>query len=58
MPLDRIFLETDTMEETIEEVYAKASELLGLSVLELELQIKKNAQVVFGFSESLQKVIK
>lgn len=58
MPLDRIFLETDTMEETIEEVYAKASEVVGLSVLELELQIKRNAQVVFGFSESLQKVIK
>lgn len=58
MPLDRIFLETDTMEETIEEVYAKASEILGLSISEIELQINKNAQAVFGFSESLQKVIK
>ncbi|SFJ08804.1 TatD family hydrolase [Myroides guanonis] len=58
MPLERIFLETDTMEETIEEVYAKASEIVGLSVLDIEIQINKNAQVVFGFSESLQKVIK
>lgn len=58
MPLDRVFLETDTMQETIDQVYAKAAQVLGIRIWELEKQINKNAQAVFGFSKSLQNIIK
>lgn len=39
IPLEYLFLETDTSEKTIQEIYGKASELLNLSVDRLKEQI-------------------
>ena len=58
MPLEYVFLETDSSSFTIDEVYEKAGEVLGLSGSELELRIIQNAQCVFGFSQSFQNKIK
>ena len=45
---DRIFLETDTAEETIAEVYQKASSYRGCSVEEMKQTIAQNFNTVFG----------
>lgn len=45
MPMDRIFLETDMMEESILDVYNKAEEILGFSI---ETQIEQNFNQVFN----------
>ncbi|MFD2891305.1 TatD family hydrolase [Flavobacterium chuncheonense] len=42
VPNDLLFLETDTIDETIVEVYQKASQVKGLSVEELKQQIGIN----------------
>jgi len=48
IPDDRFFLETDTVEEGIEEVYALASKYKNWSIDELKQQIKSNFATVFG----------
>ncbi|WP_430613829.1 TatD family hydrolase [Flavobacterium sp. JP2137] len=57
VPHDRFFLETDTMEETLEEVYQKAAAIKGLEVKEIEQYIENTALLVFGFSEKLRNAL-
>jgi TatD DNase family protein len=47
IPNDRFFLETDTVEEEIEEIYALAAHYKNWSMDELQQQIKSNFAVVF-----------
>jgi TatD DNase family protein len=51
IPNDRFFLETDTVEEGIEEVYALAAKYKNWSIEELEQQIKSNFAAVFKNKE-------
>jgi TatD DNase family protein len=44
---DRFFLETDTIEETLEEVYALASAYKGITIEEIKLQVATNWKKVF-----------
>ncbi|BDU26524.1 TatD family hydrolase [Flavobacterium sp. GSB-24] len=48
VPNDRFFLETDTMEETIQQVYQLASEYKKLELKELKSIISSNCKSVFG----------
>jgi TatD DNase family protein len=47
IPNDRFFLETDTVEEGIEEVYALAAQYKNWSMDELQQEIKSNFAAVF-----------
>ena len=47
VPNDRFFLETDTMEETIEQVYQLASEYKNIDIKELQDIISSNYKGVF-----------
>ena len=47
VPGDRFFLETDTMEETIAQVYAKAAEARGTTIEEIEKIVSNNFKIVF-----------
>jgi len=47
IPNDRFFLETDTIEEGIEEIYTLAAQYKNWSLDELQQQIKSNFAVVF-----------
>tara|TARA_R110000868_G_scaffold243900_2_gene500018 strand:+ start:4497 stop:5153 length:657 start_codon:yes stop_codon:yes gene_type:complete len=47
IPNDRFFLETDTVAETIDEVYALAAKYKGMIIEELQQTIKNNVRVVF-----------
>ncbi|KAF2337647.1 TatD family hydrolase [Flavobacterium nitrogenifigens] len=47
VPNDRFFLETDTIEESIKEVYELTSEYKGLKIKELEEIISSNYRSVF-----------
>jgi len=47
VPNDRFFLETDTIEETLIEVYDKASVIKALSLTELKKQVASNWSKVF-----------
>lgn len=47
VPNDRFFLETDTIEETVMEVYDKASVIKALSLTELKNQVGLNWRKVF-----------
>jgi TatD DNase family protein len=47
IPNDKFFLETDTVEEGIEEVYALAARYKKLGIDELQQQIKSNFAAVF-----------
>lgn len=47
VPNDRFFLETDTIEETLEEVYALAAKYKNMSLPEIQLQIAINWKTVF-----------
>ncbi len=47
VPNDRFFLETDTIEETLEEVYSIASEYKGMTIEALQQQIAANYEKVF-----------
>jgi TatD DNase family protein len=49
-PEDRFFLETDSFDVTIEEVYAKAAQLRKTGALQLQAQLKKNFNTVFGIT--------
>ena len=48
IPNDRFFLETDTVQETIAEVYALAAKYKGLEIEELKAIIQKNYTTVFN----------
>ena len=48
IPNERFFLETDTVEETIEEVYALAADYKGMTLEALQKQIAVNIEKVFG----------
>lgn len=48
IPDDRIFLETDTIEETLEEVYALAASYKGITVAEMQAITTANRLRVFG----------
>lgn len=47
MPIDKIFLETDTAEISIDEVYQKLAEIKNLEITDLQNQIKQNIEKVF-----------
>lgn len=47
VPNDRFFLETDTIEETLQEVYALASEYKSISVEAIQKQVEANWSKVF-----------
>jgi TatD DNase family protein len=47
VPNDRFFLETDTVEETIDEVYALAAKYRNIGIEELQKIIENNFQNVF-----------
>lgn len=46
VPRERLFLETDAHPADISEIYGKASELLGISPIELEGQISENLKQI------------
>ncbi|MFM2212993.1 MAG: Tat-linked quality control protein TatD [Bacteroidota bacterium] len=48
VPNDRIFLETDTIEETLEEVYTLAASYKGITIAEMQTVTKANRLKVFG----------
>ena len=48
VPNDKFFLETDTIEETLAEVYALAANYKGMTLAEIQLQVKANWESVFG----------
>ncbi|WP_130735528.1 TatD family hydrolase [Flavobacterium sp. J27] len=47
VPMDRFFLETDTIEETIAQVYEKASEIKKIPIDALKQIVKNNFEVIF-----------
>lgn len=47
IPNDKFFLETDTIEETLEEVYQKAALCKTISLEELQKMVEKNWEKVF-----------
>ena len=47
VPNDRFFLETDTIEESIEEVYTKAATIKNIPIHELKQMVKNNYEFVF-----------
>lgn len=47
VPNDRFFLETDSIDETIEEVYALAAKYKNMSLPEIQLQVAINWKTVF-----------
>ncbi|MDN3677003.1 TatD family hydrolase [Flavobacterium paronense] len=49
VPNDRFFLETDTIEETLEEVYDLAANYKGMTLVEMQKQIAANWKTVFSF---------
>lgn len=48
LPLEKLFFETDHSSIKIHEIYNQAAGILNLSLQQLQLQIIKNAQQVFG----------
>lgn len=48
LPLDQIFLETDSFPVEIEKIYQKAAELKAVSVEELQRKIEQNLKKVIG----------
>ncbi len=52
VPNDRFFLETDTMEETLEEVYALAAKYKMIELEALQIQMNKNFKFVFGQTDN------
>ena len=47
VPNDRFFLETDTIEETLEEVYALAAQYKGMTLADMQLQVEQNWSTAF-----------
>ena len=50
IPLDKIFLETDDSDHTIEAIYEQAGRIKNISLEQLNLQIKKNTKKVFNLN--------
>jgi TatD DNase family protein len=48
VPNDRFFLETDTIEETLEEVYSLAAQYKGITIEALQTQVDNNWKKLFG----------
>ena len=48
IPSDRFFLETDTIDETLEEVYEMAARCKNITVAELQKQVEVNWKQVMG----------
>ena len=48
IPEDKYFLETDMIEETIEQVYPKAAKYKNTTVTDIQQQVEKNWKTVFG----------
>ena len=51
IPNDRFLLETDMVEEGIEEVYALAAKYKGIELVELQSIVNKNCETVFDFQK-------
>jgi len=49
IPNERFFLETDTVEEGIEEVYALAAQYKNIAIEELQIILNNNFKQVFNF---------
>jgi TatD DNase family protein len=47
IPNDKFFLETDTIDETLQEVYELAAKYKKITLEELQIQIERNFNVVF-----------
>ncbi|MES2410239.1 MAG: TatD family hydrolase [Bacteroidota bacterium] len=47
VPNDKFFLETDTIEETLEEVYNLAAKYKGMTLAEMQKQVEQNWDIVF-----------
>lgn len=47
VPNDRFFLETDTIEESLEDVYALASDYKGVTLTEMQMQVEQNWKTIF-----------
>lgn len=52
IPNDRFLLETDMIEEGIQDVYALAAKYKGIEISELQEIVKKNYKTVFDFHNS------
>jgi TatD DNase family protein len=50
VPNDRFFLETDTIEETLGEVYTLAANYKNMALKQMESQVASNWKAVFGFA--------
>ena len=48
VPNDKFFLETDTIEETLEEVYALAANYKNISMESMQVLVQENWKTVFG----------
>ncbi|MCP1997554.1 TatD family hydrolase [Flavobacterium sp. HSC-61S13] len=57
VPDDRYFLETDMMENALDEVYEKAARIKELQIIEVEQQIENTARKVFEFSKKLRNTL-
>ena len=47
IPNDKFFLETDTIEETLEEVYILAAQYKSMTLEEMKVQVDENWEVIF-----------
>ena len=48
IPNDKFFLETDTIEDTLYEIYALASAYKGMTIKQMQAQVESNWKSVFG----------
>ena len=48
VPNDKFFLETDTIEETLEQVYLLAANYKGMTLEEMQEQVQKNWKFIFN----------
>jgi TatD DNase family protein len=58
MPNHRFFLETDTDEQTIQEVYALAAQYKGLSILQIQELVSINFSAIFGTHYPIKQITK
>ena len=58
IPNDRFFLETDTDEQTIQEVYALAAQYKGLSIPQIQELVTINFSTIFGTHYPIKQITK
>jgi TatD DNase family protein len=58
IPNDRFFLETDTDEQTIQEVYALAAQYKGLSIPQIQELVTINFSAIFGTHYPIKQITK